>query len=403
MSLAHRLQSWEAGCVSSFAHRRPVRPVTTDQRLRRVLYAIVLDPSRKFGSLEEQVFILARAFRDRGSRFVPLFTAPPDPATLQRYRDAGLETAFLDLTQFRPATLERLVDMLRHLEIEIVHWNFFSPLANPYLWSLSVLTPSVSHFFTDHNSRTAPVRPANGGLQGALKRLLSKRYSSVVGVSNYVVDCLRHQGVWPGEPTRLLHFINTERFAPDPAVRAELRQRLRDDDAFVLVTVAYLIPAKGVDVVVRALADLPAHVRLWVVGDGPELGRLQAQAGDLGVQDRVRFLGLQSMVQPFLQAADAFVCPSRWAEAAGLVNLEAQATGLPVLASDIGGIPEYVADGQSGFLFPVGDHDQLADHVRRLAGDTELCREMGRMARARACRDFSVEARLGDFLALYAV
>ncbi len=374
--------------------------VETTTPLLRVLYAIVLDPSRKFGSLEEQIFILARAIRDRGGVFVPLFSAPPDPGTLKCYEDAGLEVAFLELERFSPATLERLVSLVRRLGVEAVHWNFFAPLKNPYLWGLSVLTPCVRHFFTDHNSRTGPVRSAGCRGRGRLKRLLLSRYDRVVGVSDYVVDCLRTQAVWP-EPTGLIHFINTDRFVPDAAVRADVRQRLGDEERFVLVVVAYLIVAKGIDVVIRALAELPERVCLWVVGDGAESGALQTLARDLGVAERVRFLGLQAHVQPFLQAADAFVCPSRWAEAAGLVNLEAQATGLPVLASDVGGIPEYVADGRSGYLFPVGDHRQLAERVRRLITDPQRCREMGQAARALACDTFSVEARLGDFLALY--
>jgi glycosyltransferase involved in cell wall biosynthesis len=230
--------------------------------------------------------------------------------------------------------------------------------------------------------------------------LLLSRYARVIGVTEYVTDCLRRQGVWP-EPTPLLHFVNTERFAPDPAVRAAVRQRFGDEDRFVLVTVAYLIAAKGVDVAVRALTALPEGVCLWVVGDGEESASLQALARELGVDDRVRFLGLQRLVQPFLQAADAFVCPSRWAEAAGLVNLEAQATGLPVLASDTGGIPEYVADGRSGFLFPVGDHRRLAELVHRLVDEPDLCRDMGRAARELVQRNFSVAARLDDYLALY--
>jgi glycosyltransferase involved in cell wall biosynthesis len=371
----------------------------TSERLLRVLYAIVLDPSRKFGSMEEQLFILAQSFRDRGALFVPLFNAPPDESTLQRYRSAGLEAVFLDLERFTSATLERLVDLVRRLDIEVVHWNFFPPLRNPYLWSLTLLTPRVRHFFTDHNSRTAPT-VACGGWRARLKRLLLSRYDKVVGVSDYVVSCLRCPGVWP-EPRSLIYFINTERFTPDAAVRAEVRRRLGDEDRFVLVTVAYLIAAKGLDVVIGALAKLPKRVCFWIVGDGPESGALAALADELGVRDRVRFLGLQRNVQPYLQAADVFICPSRWAEAAGLVNLEAQATGLPVLASDIGGIPEYVADGQSGFLFPVGDTAQLAEQVRQLAASPDRCQEMGRAARALAQRNYSVEARLGDYLALY--
>ena len=106
-------------------------------------------------------------------------------------------------------------------------------------------------------------------------------------------------------------------------------------------------------------------------------------------------------MQPVLQAADLFVCPSRWAEAAGLVNLEAQACGLPVVASRIGGIPEYVDDGRSGTLFEPGNVQQLAAAVRLLHDDRAALERMGREARATALERFAPEARLPDILDLY--
>ncbi len=180
-----------------------------------------------------------------------------------------------------------------------------------------------------------------------------------------------------------------------------MRRRLGVGDHFVLLAVAHLIHAKGIDVPLRALTRLPASVELWVVGDGEQSAALAELAEELGVQDRVRFLGLQGCVEPYMQAADVFVCPSRWAEAAGLVNIEAQACGLPVLASRIGGIPEYVMDGRTGLLFPPGDDAALAAAARGLMDDSERRREMGRAARELAVEQFSFAARIEDYLDLY--
>jgi glycosyltransferase involved in cell wall biosynthesis len=284
--------------------------------------------------------------------------------------------------------------------IEVVHWNFFAPLTNSYVWALTALRPSVQHYFTDHNSRDAGAS-ARAGRAAMLKRVLLKRYARVIGVSRFVVDYLRKQSVWPN-PECLLHFINTDRFTPDAAARAAVRQQLGVSDArFVLVSTGYLIHAKGIDTAIRALARLPEGVELWVVGDGAEMPALQQLSAELGVAGRVRFLGLQSRVEQFMQAADCFVCPSRWAEAAGLVNIEAQACGVPVVAARIGGIPEYVADGRTGLLFAPEDHEDLARAVRRLLDDPAECREMGRRAREAAVEHFSPAARLDDFLDLY--
>jgi glycosyltransferase involved in cell wall biosynthesis len=374
----------------------PVPP----SRLRRVLYAVRLDAGQKFGSLEEMIARLARAFHDADSVFVPVFLAPPGPRGMQPYREGNLPVAGLGLHRFRPATLAHLVGLVYRHRIEVVHWNFYPPLTNGYLWALTVLAPRVRHWFTDHNSRDLPLAGPGPCWKRLVKSLFLRRYARVLGVSRFVADCLREQRAWPA-PAACPLFVNTERFAPSAATRAAVRRRLDAEGRVVLVAVAHLIRAKGIDVALRALAELPERVVLWVAGGGEEAGALENLAGELGVAGRVRFLGLQSEVEPYLQAADVFVCPSRWAEAAGLVNLEAQACGLPVVASDVGGIPEYVADGRTGLLFPAGDHRCLAEHVGRLLADPEAARGMGREARQWVVEHFSAEARLGEYLDLY--
>jgi glycosyltransferase involved in cell wall biosynthesis len=183
--------------------------------------------------------------------------------------------------------------------------------------------------------------------------------------------------------------------------RAHVREELKADKQFVVLVVAQLIPEKGVDVSLRALAELPAHMVLWVVGDGQERGHLQNLCKELSLGDRVRFMGLQRNVAPYMQAADCLVCPSIWAEAVGLVILEALSCGLPVAASAVGGIPEYVEDGKNGFLFPATDAKQLAEILRRFEGDPEGRRRMALEARATALRTFSLEKRIGEYIDLY--
>jgi glycosyltransferase involved in cell wall biosynthesis len=375
-------------------------PITPAARLRRVLYAVRLDAAQKFGSLEEMIARLARAFHEEDSVFLPVFLATPGDRGLRPYREGNLPVAGLGLHRFRPATLARLVGLVYRHRIEVVHWNFYSPLTNGYLWALTALAPRVRHYFTDHNSRDLPPAGPGPRWKRLVKSLFLKRYARVLGVSGFVADCLRRQEVWP-EPAACPLFVNTERFAPDDSARADVRRRLGARNRVVLLTVGQLIRAKGIDVVLRALAVLPEHVVLWVVGGGEEARALEELAGELGIAGRVRFLGLQSEVEPYLQAADVFVCPSRWAEAAGLVNLEAQACGLPVVASDVGGIPEYVADGRTGLLFPAGDHRRLTERLGRLIADVGAARAMGLAARQWVVDRFSTDARLEEYLDLY--
>jgi glycosyltransferase involved in cell wall biosynthesis len=366
-----------------------------------VLFILRLDPKGKFGSIEEQALTLARTFQRRGSLFLPTFLRPLDPESVGQYAREGLAISALDLARFRPGSLCRLLWLVRQHRIEVVHWNFYHPLFNPYLWALTVWMPGVDHYFTDHISRPGAGLVASRGvdLRSRLKRLLIARYRKVLCVSDFVLDQMRH--VAGARAERVDHFINTDRFRPDASARRQVRQGLGTGEEFVAVTVAYLIKDKGVDIAIKALAQLPEDVVLWVVGQGREQSNLEALAQELGLARRVLFLGPKRNVEPFLQAADCALCPSVWAEAAGLVNLEALACGLPVVASRIGGIPELIADGRTGYLFTPGNARELADCIRRLMSDAALRHRMGHEARSDAVERFSPQSQIGRYLTLY--
>ena len=369
--------------------------------LKRVLFVLALDPAGKFGSMEEQVLTLSRAFHERSGLFLPVFLRPLDPESAARYAKEGLAVESLDLRRFRIGTLRRLLHLVRSHEIEVVHWNFYHPLFNGYLWWVSVLSPRVQHFYTDHISRPRdePATRRGGRLKSLLKGALCSRYRKVLCISDYVLGRSRELP-WI-RPQCIYYFINTDRFRPDSAVRRDVRQALGVNDEFVVVAIAYLIKDKGIDVAVRAIAALPERVMLWVVGGGPELGNLQTLARSLGLERRLRFLGPRAQVEPFLQGADCFVCPSLWAEAAGLVNLEAMACGLPVVASRTGGIPELVRDEETGLLFTPGDDRELADRLSLLLNDDLLRQRMSHTARSIAVQRFSTQTRIQDYLEIY--
>jgi len=371
----------------------PVRP-------RRVLYAIGLNPSLKFGSLEEQIFLLARTFKEHDSLFLPLFESPLGPEAQAMYQAAGLEAGWLNLETFNFTTLLQLMRLIYRHKIEILHWSFYHPLINGYIWSLTILMPGLRHYFTDHISRNLPIDPPAGGLKRLLKKVLLKRYSKVLCISDFVLECLKAEGVWSNLYCRT-HFINTERFRPDDLARSRLRKELDVGSQFLVLVVAQLISEKGIDVVLKALRKLPTRIVLWIVGDGPEGGRLRELCKALSLETRVCFFGYQVNVSPYLQAADCLVCPSVWAEAAGLVILEGLACGLPVIGSAVGGIPQFIEDGRTGFLFPAGDDIQLAERIGRLEGDPEACKRMGLKARSVAVERFSPEKRIGGYLELY--
>jgi glycosyltransferase involved in cell wall biosynthesis len=369
-------------------------------RLPRVLFAAEIDPSQKYGSFEEQTLSLGRAFRENSGVFIPLFSRGLGHEAGEDYRAHGLQAECLDLGRFRLATLMELARLVRRERIEVIHWNFYEPIRNGYVWGLSLLTPTVRHFFTDHTSRPSAPAGSPSRVKGALKRLTFRRYETVFCVSDFVAESLRSGLRWRNV-ARWTHLVNTERFSPDPAARRELRERYGAGDRFVAVVVAHLTPEKGVDVAIRAFAELPGEAELWVVGGGREREGLEGLARELVPGDRVRFFGARRDVAPFMRAADCMICPSLWAEAAGLVNIEALACGLPVVASRIGGIPEHVDDGRTGVLFTPGDHRELARALASLMGDRDALIAMGSAARAAALDRFSIQNRMDMYLDYY--
>jgi N-acetyl-alpha-D-glucosaminyl L-malate synthase BshA len=144
---------------------------------------------------------------------------------------------------------------------------------------------------------------------------------------------------------------------------------------------------KRVDDVVRTFARITRRVpsRLLLVGDGPDRVKVQEVAESEGVADRVLFLGKQNSVAELLSCTDLFLLPSE-TEAFGLVALEAMACGVPVIATRVGGIPEVVDDGESGYLADIGDVDTMGEAGVRLLSDGEQWSRFSKAARRGAER-----------------
>jgi N-acetyl-alpha-D-glucosaminyl L-malate synthase BshA len=196
------------------------------------------------------------------------------------------------------------------------------------------------------------------------------------------------------------NFVDADRFAPAPGTRA----RAGDRPAVVL-HVSNFRPLKRVADVVATFAEarrrMPATpIELWLVGDGPDRERVRERVRDLDLNAHVQFLGERSDLPAILRQADLFLLPSE-SESFGLAALEAMACGVPVVASRVGGVPEVVADGETGLLAEVGDVATMAAHVARLLGDEALRARFGAAARARAVSAFPLDATVARYEAVY--
>ena len=156
--------------------------------------------------------------------------------------------------------------------------------------------------------------------------------------------------------------------------------------------------ADVVRVFARVAGEMPA--RLVLVGDGPDLGPATDLARELGVVDRIRLIGVVDDVAPYLRAADLLLLPSQ-TEAFGLVALEALAAGVPVIASRVGGLPEVVEHGVSGYLLPVGDVEGMARQAVRLLRERPLAERLGRAGAGRVAEQFPPDRIVPRFEELY--
>ncbi len=209
-----------------------------------------------------------------------------------------------------------------------------------------------------------------------------------------------------GEPSQY-HLVRSgieiDAYRHVAADRATLRARIGlPADALVIGNVGRLSPPKCPELMVRAFARLArtqANAHLVLVGDGWQRREVEAEVATLGLRDRVHLLGLRRDVPELLHTFDVFVMSSS-REGLPRTLPQAMAAGLPIVATHVGGIPDAVAEGASGFLVPAGDVDALADRLARLAADPALRARLGAGGLARV-EEFSVQTMVRRTEELY--
>ena len=183
---------------------------------------------------------------------------------------------------------------------------------------------------------------------------------------------------------------------------SDLRGDFASPDEKILMHISNFRPVKRVsdvvDVFARVNQQLPS--RLLLVGEGPDLPKIQAKISEMGLEDKVRFLGKQDEIAQVISLADLLLLPSE-KESFGLVALEAMACGVPTIGSQTGGIPELIQHGKTGFLAPVGDTAAMADYAVRLLSDDAMAERFRRACLERACNDFSRDVITNQYEDIY--
>ncbi|MCK4323357.1 MAG: glycosyltransferase [Armatimonadetes bacterium] len=206
----------------------------------------------------------------------------------------------------------------------------------------------------------------------------------------------------PAERIQLIpNGVDTDSFCPDPQLRGQTRRELSlREDHFVLVLVGRIAGGKGhryaVEALSQVLEQLPNTV-LLIVGEGGLEQEVHEQIASLGLEGQVKMLGFHRDPRPYYAAADVALVPSHWNEAGAVVSIEAQAMGLPVIASRDGGLPEYIAEGETGLLVPPADAASLAEAILLLRKSRQRREAMGAAGRRRVMNFYGLEKMIDRY------
>ncbi|GAB4255992.1 MAG: N-acetyl-alpha-D-glucosaminyl L-malate synthase BshA [Acidobacteriota bacterium] len=347
---------------------------------------------------------LALALASRGHEIHVISYARP--FRLGEFRENVLvhevDIASYPLFQYPPYALAlatKMVEVARNHQLDLIHSHYAVPhAASAYLARAILGDAGLKTVTTLHGTDITLV-----GLDSSfyeVVRFAIEQSDAVTAVSRY----LKERTISEFAVRRPIHvvynFVDTERYLPqsDHCVR----EYFAPQGEKLLIHASNFRPVKRVGDAVRVLARIREEIpaRLLLVGDGPERLFVQQLVKELKLTDHVVFLGQQDYLERILPCTDVLILPSEQ-ESFGLVALEAHACGVPVVAARVGGVPEVVEDGMTGFLVPVGEIGEMAAQVLRLLADDQLHREFSRRARERAERNFRTDLIVPEYERIY--
>jgi glycosyltransferase involved in cell wall biosynthesis len=337
---------------------------------------------RGIGGSERHLLTLLPALAQRG--IDPIFIGLDDPAWDAADFYGALQVPAVRIMSPRDFDPLLLVRLARTLRADVVHTHLVHADVYGGLAARLRGTHLVSTKHNDDPFRVGPFRFVERGLS----RLTDRIVTITDALHRFTVEQV---GVRPDK-------VETIHYGLDDVPDAWGVNPPDDvpEGARVLLAVARLTGQKGIDVAIRALAELPADTVLVVLGEGPERAALVRQARELGVEARVFLLGRVPDVAAWLGRATILVHPARW-EGFGLGVLEAMLAGLPVVATDVSALPELVVDGETGVLVKPDDAEALASGIVRALDRPQL----GARGLERARSEFSVGLMADRTAALY--
>ncbi len=375
--------------------------------MQTVMSVFGVEPFR-IGGTETFARELSLQLGRRGWHSVLCFQSDP-PEDVRRFLE--LENVSFEISPDSPKlswrAVKDFVRILRRHRPEIVHLHFTGFLGL-YPW-LARLNSVKKVFLTDHTSRPSGYVARQAPLwKRMMARAINRPLTKVICVSRYGYQCLTKLDLLASERCELIYNgVALYRVQPDLGRAAEFRLRYSiPDDRAVVLQVSWIIPEKGIPDLLRAASlVIPKNqnVQFVFVGEGAYREQYMRDAETMGLGNHVTWTGL--VQDPFgegvYDVADIVCQVSNWEEVFGWMIAEGMAYGKPIVATKVGGIPELIADEESGFLVDRGDVEAIAKKILRLLCNNELRERMGRVGREAVASTFNLELNIAKLINAY--
>jgi len=294
------------------------------------------------------------------------------------------------------ALASKMAEVARMKRLDVLHVHYAIPFGAAALLAKQIAADQDLKVVTTLHGTDITLVGNNASFR-PVTALTIERSDAVTAVSDFLEAETRRQFGISRPIDVVYNFVDPARHVPQRAT-----PRGRRAEPLTIVHVSNFRPVKRLVDVVEIFARIHAALdaRLVLVGDGPDCAVAQERAARLGVADRVTFTGVVDRVAPILNGADLFLLPSQ-TESFGLAALEAMASGVPVVASDVGGIPEVVENGRCGYLAAVGDVEAMARLAIALLRDRDRWAAFSAAARARVIERFHYRNLVPRYEAIY--
>lgn len=377
--------------------------------MKTVVSVFGIEPAR-IGGAEAYARELSVQLGERGWQSVLCFLKKP-PESVRAYLElpnVRIEV-IADSWQTRWRAIRGMVRILRKYRPEILHLHF-TGFISLYPWLARIFSVKQI-FFTDHSSnpeghviRRAPL------WKRVAARAINWPMTRVITVSEYGFRCFAGKDLVPRHRLEMVYnSADLSRASDDRDSRVEFRSKYSiPEDRTLVAQVSWMIPEKGIADLLEAaklvIAENPG-VHFAFVGEGARRREYTNRAAEVGLAKHVTFTGQveDPMGSGVFAAADIVCQVSRWEEVFGYVIAEAMSCGKPMVATRVGGIPELVEDGKTGFVIERGDAAGIADRILKLVADPALRQRMGAAGREAARTNFDLEQNVGRVVELYGI